>query len=131
VIVFLDFITDSRGEEFIPARILPAIAKTANRPIYGTFSSVVGAGVVGGSAADLGGVGRILGDDGARILKGQRAENIPVIAGDFQHYVIDWRELHRWGLPEKQLPLGSVLLYREYYAWELYRWRILGLFVLL
>jgi len=131
VIVFLDFITDSRGEEFIPARILPAIAKTANRPIYGTFSSVVGAGVVGGSAADLGEVGRILGDDGARILKGQRAENIPVIAGDFQHYVIDWRELHRWGLPEKQLPLGSVLLYREYSAWELYRWRILGLFVLL
>ena len=127
VILFLDFITDSRGEQFIPARILPAIAKAANRPIYGTFSSVVGAGVVGGSAADLGEVGRILGDDGARILKGEKPESIPVTTGDFQHYVIDWRELHRWGIPEKQLPPGSVLLYWEYSPWELYRWRILGL----
>src|SRR5208282_841108 len=69
IIVFLDFVTDSRGGQFIPARILPAIAKTANRPIYGTYSSVVGAGVVGGSVADLGEVGRVLGNDGVRILK--------------------------------------------------------------
>jgi PAS domain S-box-containing protein len=127
VILFLDFVIDSSGEQFIPARILPAISKAASRPIYGTFSSVVGNGAVGGSVADLGDVGRTLGHDGARLLKGEKAENIPVTTGAFQHYMIDWRQLHRWGLSEEQLPPDSVLINWEYSSWELYRWRILGL----
>jgi PAS domain S-box-containing protein len=131
IIVFLDFVTDSQGEQFIPARILPAIAKTANRPIYGTFSSVVGAGVVGGSVADLGEVGRILGNDAVRILKGEKPENIAVATGDFQHFVIDWRELHRWGIPESDIPKEGEVRYWQYSPWELYRWRILGLSALL
>jgi len=131
IVMFLDFVTDSRGEQFIPARILPAIAKTATRPIYGTFSSVVGAGVVGGSVADLGEVGRVLGNDGVRILTGEKPENIPVASGDFQHYVIDWRQLHRWGIPESELPKEGEVRYWHYSPWELYRGRILGLFALL
>jgi len=127
IIVFLDFITDSRGENFVPARILPGIAKASNRPIYGTFSSVVGGGVVGGSVADLGEVGRILGNDAVRILRGEDPKSIPVITGDFQHYVIDWRQLHRWGISENQIPKESEVRYWEYSPWELYRWRILGL----
>lgn len=131
VILFLDFITDSHGGQFIPARILPAIAKSANAPIYGTFSSVVGAGVVGGSVADLSEVGRVLGNEGARILKGETPESIPVISGDFQHDVFDWRELQRWSIPENRVPKGSDVRYWEYSPWELYRWRILGLSLLL
>jgi PAS domain S-box-containing protein len=131
IILFLDFITDSRGEQFVPARILPVIAKSANAPIYGTFSSVVGGGVVGGSVADLAEVGRVLGNDGARILKGEKPENIPVSTADFQHYVVDWRQLHRWGFSEDQLPRETEVRYWEYSPWELYRWRILGLSALL
>jgi len=127
VILFLDFVTDSSGEQFIPARILPEISRSAKRPIYGAYASVVGNGAVGGSVADLGDVGRTLGNDGVRILKGEKAESIPVTTGDFQHYMVDWRQLHRWGIPEKQLPANSVLLNWEYSPWELYRWRILTL----
>jgi PAS domain S-box-containing protein len=127
VIVFLDFATDSSGEQFIPSRILPVISRAATRPIYGTFSSVVGKGAVGGNVADLTDAGRLLGHEAARILKGEKAENILVTTGEFQRYVVDWRELHRWGLSEAQLPPDSILLNWEYSPWELYRWRILGL----
>jgi PAS domain S-box-containing protein len=127
VILFLDFESDASGEQFIPARILPAISRAANRPIYGTFSSVVGNGAVGGSVAELGDVGRTLGQAGARILKGEKAENIPIATGDFQHYVVDWRQLHRFGIAESELPPDSVLLNWEYSPWERYRWRVLGL----
>jgi PAS domain S-box-containing protein len=131
IILLLDFETDPGGEMFIPSRILPTVAKTANRPIYGTFTSFVGNGAVGGSVADLGEVGRVLGRDGARILKGEKPENIPISTGDFQHYVIDWRQLHRWGIAENEIPPESVVLYWKYSAWELYRWRVLGLCILL
>lgn len=127
IVIFLDFITDSRGEQFIPARILPAIARAANCPIYGTFSSVVGAGVVGGSVANLGEVGRILGKDGVRILKGEKPESIPVATGDFQHYVIDWRQLHRWKIAESEIPKEGEVRFWQYSPWELYRWKILAL----
>src|SRR4029077_15759372 len=88
VILFLDFASDPSGQKLIPARILPAISKIAKGPIYGTFSSVVGNGAVGGSVADLGEVGRTLGHSGARILKGEKAEDILASTGNFQHYVI-------------------------------------------
>ena len=131
VIVFLDFATDSSGEQFIPSRILPAISKTAGRPIYGTFASVVGKGAVGGNVADLTDAGRVLGRQGARVLKGEKAETILVTSGEFQRYMVDWRELHRWGISESQLPPDTVLLNWEYSPWELYRWRILGLTALI
>jgi len=127
VVVFLDFTTDSSGEQFIPARILPNIAKAANLPIYGTFSSVVDGGVAGGSVADLGEVGRILGEDGVRILNGEKPEAIAVTTGDFQHYAVDWRQLHRWGFAESQLPAETEVRYWEYSPWETYRWKLLGL----
>jgi PAS domain S-box-containing protein len=131
IILFLDFETDSSGEQFVPRRILPNIAKTANRPIYGTFSSFVVGGVVGGSVADLGEVGQILGNDAVRILNGERPENIPATIGDFQRYMLDWRQLRRWSIAENQVPPNSVVLHWEHSPWELYRWRILGVTAIL
>ena len=127
VILFLDFLTDAAGERFIPSRILPSIAHDANRPIYGTFSSFVGSGIVGGSVVDLRDVGTILGQDAGRILNGEKPENIPVRTGEFQHNGFDWRQLHRWRIRNDQVPQGSSVLYWEYSPWELYRWKIVAL----
>ena len=127
VILFIDFMLDAEGEQFVPSRILPTIRPAASRPMYGTFASFVGKGVVGGSVADLRQIGRILGQDGARILKGEKPETISVETGEFQRNVFDWRELHRWGIANNALPPGSSVLYWEYSPWELYRWRIVGL----
>ena len=127
IILFLDFLADANGEHFIPSRILPSLSASAKRPIYGTFASLVGNGAVGGSVADTREVGRILGQQAGRILNGEKLEAIAVATGEFQHYVFDWRELHRWGMPEDQLPPGSSVVNWEYSSWEMYRWRILAL----
>jgi len=127
VILFLDFEVDATGEQFDPARVLPSISKATNRPIYGTLSSFVGNGAVGGSVAELGDVGRTLGQVGARILKAGKAESVPVATGDFQHYMFDWRQLHRFSIAENELPPHSVVLNWEYSPWELYRSRVIVL----
>jgi PAS domain S-box-containing protein len=72
-------------------------------------------------------VGQVLGNDAVHILEGAKPESIPVATGDFQHYVIDWRQLSRWGIPENRIPKASEVRHLEYSPWELYRWRILGL----
>ena len=40
--------------------------------------------------------------------------------------LFDWRAVRRWGLPEGDLPTGSMLLYRETTVWESYKWYIIG-----
>ena len=40
--------------------------------------------------------------------------------------MVDWRQLRRWGISETQIPPGSVVRYKEFSVWELYKWRIVG-----
>jgi len=131
IILLLDFETGPRGERFNLARVMPAVSRAANRPVYGTLASAIGNGGVGGSVAELGEAGRALGHEGARVLQGEKPENIPIITGEFQHNVLDSRQLHRWGIAEKELPPNVILLNRKYSAWALYRSRMLGLVAVL
>jgi PAS domain S-box-containing protein len=87
----------------------------------------MGNGGVGGSVAELGDAGRALGHEGVRILQGEKPENIPIVIEDFQHYVVDWQQLSRWGIRENSLPPNGIVLNRKYSAWALYRSRMLGL----
>jgi len=130
VVLFLNFLSDSEKRQYTPSRILRTVSQTSARPIYGTFASFVGAGIVGGKVADLREAGRTLGQQGVRILNGEKPENIPVATAEFQRYMFDWRQLHRWGISEDQLPPGSSVIQWESSSWELYRWRIIGLALL-
>jgi signal transduction histidine kinase len=44
--------------------------------------------------------------------------------------MFDWRELQRWGISDSQLPVDSMVLFKQSSFWEQYRWRILGVLVL-
>ena len=59
-----------------------------------------------------------LGEISARILLGERPEDIPVVHVSDLQVRVDWRALRRWHIPESALPLGSVILYRELTLWE-------------
>ncbi len=131
IILLLDFETEPGGEKFNLARVMPAISRDADRPVYGTLASAIGTGGVGGSVAELGEAGRAVGHDGVRVLNGEKPENIPITTGDFQHYVVDWQQLQRWGIAESELPPNGIVLNRKYSAWALYRERMLGLVAIL
>jgi len=57
----------------------------------------------------------------ARVLSGERPENIPVVDDSNFETEVDWRELRRWHIPESALPPGTLILYREPTLWESYR----------
>jgi len=40
--------------------------------------------------------------------------------------MFDWRALKRWGMNEKDLPPGSIVLNRVPTLWESYKWYIVG-----
>ena len=105
---------------------LDAFAPSASVPIYGMSSLNVGKGLVGGYVTGSEGNGKALGELTVRVLKGERAADIPVTIAPGA-FTFDWRQLRRWQINEDQLPAGSIVLFKEYTFWERYKWRIVGI----
>ena len=86
--------------------------------MYSIFNFCFNRGCVGGSYPDDEEDGRRAGEIVARVLLGEKAENIPIEAGTAARPMLDWRELQHWKIPESLLPPGTVVLYREPTLWE-------------
>jgi ABC-type uncharacterized transport system substrate-binding protein len=78
-------------------------------------------GCIGGAYSDWQKQAQRTGVIAARILSGERPENIPVVEdSDFQVQA-DWRALQRWRIAESAVPSGSMILNRPPSVWVLYR----------
>jgi ABC-type uncharacterized transport system substrate-binding protein len=117
-------------KEMQTIQILEKIRQSAPVPIYGMGSRNVGAGLVGGYVQDSERNGLETAELVRRIFNGTRARDIPVDSASSVP-TFDWRELERFGISESSLPKGSVVLFKEFTVWELYRWRIVGVLALL
>jgi signal transduction histidine kinase len=133
IIYYLQMFEDGDGKTFIPAEALDLVAARANAPIYGHFGSYIGRGIVGGHAMSFELAGTNAARLGLRVLAGERPDTIARPSLSSNEYVVDWRQLRRWGLEEAALPAGTDVRYRTPGLWDLYRWQIIGalsLFVL-
>lgn len=126
VVLYTSQSQDAAGTPFIDAtQVLPILTSKANAPVFTMADSLVGQGAVGGCVVSYQVQGQITGEVAYRILNGEKPQNIP-IARDTGAYMFDWRALQRWGIHEKDLPAGSILLHREPTVWEAYKPYIIG-----
>ncbi len=132
IVLYSNFERDAAGTPFIAAsQADPMIASAANAPIFTPTDVDWGHGEVGGDVQSFDAEGKLIGTITQAILNGKKPEDIPVVRGA-NVYMFDWRALKRWGLSEKNLPAGSIVLNRPPSFWEVYKRYILaGIFVLL
>jgi len=130
ITVFIVYYGDSAGQGFVPARILPTFSAITKRPMYSWIDSNLGRGIVGGSLAKIDGIGVALGNLALRVLRGEKPDSIPEEIWDVHRREFDWLQMKRWGIAMAKVPAGSTVINREYTVWELYKWRIIGLIVL-
>ena len=126
VIYFTTLTFDGDRPAYISRDALVSIAEVANRPIVVDLEPNVGYGGVGGLVADPDRIGSEAARLVLRILNGESAADIPVLAGNFVRPVFDWGELRRWNVSEHRLPAGSDVLFRQPGLWEQYKWYILA-----
>jgi ABC-type uncharacterized transport system substrate-binding protein len=100
--------------------VFDILAAAARRlPTYSAWDSLcLNYGCIGGAYHDWRKAFRSTGELAARVLNGERPEDIPVVQVAGLQVVVDWRQLRRWHIPESALPPGSVVLYREPSLWE-------------
>jgi PAS domain S-box-containing protein len=122
--------TDEQGKLLETYEVLARIAPTASVPIYGLGSGNLGQGIVGGylQGPEQNGVetAKIV----RRILSGVRPHDIPVTGGPTVP-MFDWSQLKRWQINERQLPNDSVVRFRQFTFWELYKGRVIAVISLL
>jgi PAS domain S-box-containing protein len=120
IVIHTSFMEDAAGARFIDAsQSVPMVVGAANAPVFVLDDVDLGRGTVGGNVLSWAGTGQIAASMALKILNGERPEDISIVKSA-NEYMFDWRALRRWGFKESNLPPGSVLLYRQPNAWELY-----------
>jgi PAS domain S-box-containing protein len=100
--------------------VLEAVAQRL--PTYSAWPNLaIDHGGVGGPYRDYLKEARLTGEVVGRVLNGEPADDIPIVNDSGIQVRVDWRQLHRWHIPESALPPGTVILYRPPSIWETYR----------
>jgi len=131
VVISIPMNIDGAGKRFFGNESLSHITRAANAPVYSFLGVTVGTGIVGGYVNSFEEEGKAVAQLGLRILNGEQPEDIPITKASSFLYMFDWRQLKRWSIPEHRLPPGSIVKFKELTAWDRYKGRIIGIFVLL
>src|SRR5215510_197097 len=117
-------IVDAAGVVHEGNTALARLHAVSKAPIFSYDESFFGREIVGGPLLKVLDSSRQTAAVAVRILGGEKPSNIKMPSIDFSTPKFDWREMQRWGISEKRLPLGSEVVFREPTAWEHYRWQI-------
>ncbi|MBY5812988.1 sensor histidine kinase [Rhizobium leguminosarum] len=117
IILALTVFKDRAGRNFIPRDAIREIAATASAPVYGPYQTYIDHGVVGGNTVTFEALGRTVGDLVIDAIAGKPVSDLEAP----QTYIVDARQLQRWGLAEKDLPPGTIQMHKERSLWEEHR----------
>ena len=125
------YFIDGAGEVSTPRQAAERIAQASAVPVYGTFDTFLGTGIVGGYMTRFEDQAKEAGAIVVRLLNGTAA--MEIVPGSVVRVpIVDWRQIRRWGLDERLLPADTVVKFREPTAWDRYGLPIaIGIAVLL
>jgi len=110
----------------VTGRALPELIATSRFPIYGVRAEQLQMGIVGGSVTVQELRANAMAELVLRVLRGERAQDVPVRHTNAGVPMVNWRQLRRWGISESRIPPGTIVQNRELSAWQLYRGYIAG-----
>jgi len=124
-VLFMRWHRDVQGESFIPDDVAREVAGRAKAPVYGVVAHALGGGMLGGYLFSFELFGRRLAQQSLWMLGGD-ASSVPPVPSPVSEYAFDWRQLKRWNIDEKTLPVGSRIEFRELSIWDQHGEYILG-----
>ena len=126
IVLLLTFFADSEGKRFIPRNIAAAVAGASAAPVYGLFETYIGQGIVGGHTDTYESLGTTAADMVLEIFSGTEVASLRPRVDSGLTFRVDARAMNRWGLQERNLPPGSVVLFRKPTVWSTHRNLVLG-----
>ncbi|MBA4374379.1 MAG: hypothetical protein C0402_16125 [Thermodesulfovibrio sp.] len=110
IVYFASFAEDSSGERISSGESLQTIAAASPVPIYGGWEFNLGKGIVGGRLIDLHEHGVLSAKLAIRILNGEWPVIPASVIPSPNTYMFDYAEMRRFGVSEKLLPPGRIVI---------------------
>jgi PAS domain S-box-containing protein len=126
IVLLLTFFTDSEGKRFIPRNVAAAVAKASAAPVYGLVETYIGQGIVGGYSDTYESLGTATADMVLEILSGTNVTTLAPRTNPGSAFRVDARAMDRWELKERNLPPGSIVLFKQPTVWNEHRNLVLG-----
>ena len=124
-VIFTTLYRDDSGGTYVPRLALNNLAERSNAPIFAAASHWIGTGIVGDGRFSYENLGAQTGELIVRVLRGESASSIGVVAGRLGPSTFDGRQLERWNIPRDRLPAGSQVKFERPSVWQQYRQQLL------
>lgn len=125
---------DERGETIDIPSAVRAVSGASPQPVFSGWDFMLGYGIVGGKLISGEAQGHTAAQQLLRILKGAPADIIAIEWDSPNRYLFDYQQLLRFGLLDRVLPEGTVVINRPVSFYELNRDKVhaaLAVFLLL
>ncbi|PWK65650.1 ATP-binding protein [Aminobacter sp. AP02] len=124
ILLILSVFQDADGRRFIPRNAAAEIAVASSAPSYGVYSTYIGIGVLGGYVETF----QSIGEDMATLAEQATNDSAtPQLIRSTGQFLVDWRQMKRWGIDVELLPADADLRFFEPTVWEKYRLQILAM----
>jgi signal transduction histidine kinase len=119
------FFQDGGGHQFVPRDAAALVAQASSAPVYGPYDTFIGTGVVGGRMPSFAEIGKQAGRLVDEILGGATPSTLQFAKSTSTALNIDWRQVRRWGIDEKNIPSDAVVYFKDPTMWEAHRSTVL------
>ncbi len=134
VVFHLGVQKDKDGKNYIIKHSNKLTTSRCKAPVYTCWNHMITPGVFGGYVVNSVSQGRTAADLAMRILRGEDADDIPVITESPNSYMFNHNQLQRFGIDMSSLPESSIILGRPFSFYETYKktiWSVVSAFILL
>jgi signal transduction histidine kinase len=130
ILLIGSFLFDRNHRQLAVPQQAEELSALVSVPVIADSDLAVGKGVIGGSVLSVQGAGKVVGEQLADLLQGANPDRLPVREVK-NSYIVDWRQLRRWGVPESRLPVDATILYKPPTAWDQYKGYIVAVGIVL
>jgi len=125
-IYYLPFLQDNTGKRYIPLTVLDELSKVAKVPIYSSWDTFIGHGIVGGKLLSGQKVGKVFAEKSISILEGTPAQTIKQNATNLTAFMFDQELMKKWNIDKKSIPDNSILINNDQTVWDEYKYYIIA-----
>jgi len=115
------YFRDGDGGLFNPRDAGALMAAASGAPVYGPFDTLIGTGVVGGRMPSFEAIGQQAGRIVNEVFAGAAPATLQLPEVTPTRLQIDWRQIKRWRIDERDIPADTLVHYKEPTFWEAYR----------
>ena len=118
LVLYLSTFSNGPGSAIPSQSRAERMTRVSRAPVYAAQDAFIGHGIVGAVTTPTGAMAREVAELVVRVLTTPQDGTLPPVRMVMAKPIFDWRQLQRWGVPQKHLPQESIVLFAPPSLWQ-------------